>query len=78
MQNKTGGFGGGHGQTSHCAASFAALLSLALVGGNEAFRIIDRHAMWVAFIPTLLHIRDLGLTFYDFQQVEMARRVETT
>jgi protein farnesyltransferase subunit beta len=48
MQNATGGFGGGHGQMSHCAPSFAAVLSLALVGGDETFQIIDRQAMCVA------------------------------
>ncbi|KAL4891066.1 terpenoid cyclases/protein prenyltransferase alpha-alpha toroid [Aspergillus ambiguus] len=46
MQNPTGGFGGGHGQMSHCASSYAAVLSLAMVGGGEVFQLIDRRAMW--------------------------------
>ncbi|OQD81166.1 hypothetical protein PENANT_c029G03136 [Penicillium antarcticum] len=46
MQNPTGGFGGGHGQISHLAGSYAAVLSLAMVGGEEAFGLVDRHAMW--------------------------------
>ncbi|PKY02673.1 CaaX farnesyltransferase beta subunit Ram1 [Aspergillus campestris IBT 28561] len=46
MQNPTGGFGGGHGQMSHCASSYAVVLSLAMVGGEDAFRLIDRKAMW--------------------------------
>ncbi|KAL2870853.1 CAAX farnesyltransferase subunit beta RAM1 [Aspergillus lucknowensis] len=46
MQNATGGFGGGHGQISHCASSYAAVLSLAMVGGDEALSLIDRRAMW--------------------------------
>ncbi|KAL4872920.1 hypothetical protein BDV12DRAFT_113429 [Aspergillus spectabilis] len=46
MQNPTGGFGGGHGQMSHCAPSYAAVLSLAMVGGEEAWSLIDRRAMW--------------------------------
>lgn len=45
MQNPTGGFGGGHGQMSHCASSYAAVLSLAMVGGGEVFQLIDRKAM---------------------------------
>lgn len=45
MQNSTGGFGGGHGQLSHCASSFAITLSLAQVGGPEAFKLIDRLAL---------------------------------
>ena len=45
MQNPTGGFGGGHGQISHIAGSYAAVLSLAMVGGEEAFGLVDRHAM---------------------------------
>ncbi|PYI00567.1 CaaX farnesyltransferase beta subunit Ram1 [Aspergillus sclerotiicarbonarius CBS 121057] len=46
MQNPTGGLGGGHGQLSHCASGYAAVLSLAMVGGEEAFSLIDRDAMW--------------------------------
>ncbi|PWY87219.1 CaaX farnesyltransferase beta subunit Ram1 [Aspergillus sclerotioniger CBS 115572] len=46
MQNPTGGLGGGHGQLSHCASGYAAVLSLAMVGGEEAFNLIDRDAMW--------------------------------
>lgn len=45
MQNATGGFGSGHGQMSHLAATYAVVLSLALVGG-EALDIVDRKAMW--------------------------------
>jgi len=46
MQNSTGGLGGGHGQDSHLAGTYAALLSLALVGGEEAYGLIDRQKMW--------------------------------
>lgn len=46
MQNPTtGGFGGGHGQTSHLASSYAAILSLAMVGTPDAFALVDRQAM---------------------------------
>ncbi|KAH1493183.1 hypothetical protein LV164_000084 [Aspergillus fumigatus] len=45
-QNSTGGIGGGHGQMSHVASSYAAVLSIAMVGGEEAFKLIDRKAMW--------------------------------
>ncbi|KAK4553058.1 CAAX farnesyltransferase (FTase) subunit beta [Recurvomyces mirabilis] len=43
LQNKTGGFGGGHGQLSHCACTYATLLALATVGGLD---VIDCKAMW--------------------------------
>lgn len=43
LQNATGGFGGGHGQYSHCAGTYASVLALALVDGLE---MIDRKAMW--------------------------------
>jgi len=46
MQNVSGGFGGGNGQMSHLAPTYAVLLSLALVGGKEALDVIDRKAMW--------------------------------
>jgi protein farnesyltransferase subunit beta len=45
MQNPTGGFGGGHGQTSHVAGAYAAVLSLAMVGGEDAFAVVDRQSM---------------------------------
>jgi prenyltransferase beta subunit len=45
LQNSTGGFGGGHGQMSHCASTYACILSLAMVGGDEAFKLVDRQAM---------------------------------
>lgn len=46
MQNPSGGFGGGHGQYSHLAGTYAAILSLALVGGEAAYSLIDRESMW--------------------------------
>ncbi|CAG8957238.1 hypothetical protein HYFRA_00009440 [Hymenoscyphus fraxineus] len=46
IQNSTGGFGGGNGQASHLAPTYAIILSLALVGGKEALEVIDRKAMW--------------------------------
>ena len=45
MQSSTGGFGGGHGQTSHICPSYAVVLSLAMVGGNESLGMIDRRAL---------------------------------
>ncbi|KAG7151497.1 Protein farnesyltransferase subunit beta like protein [Verticillium longisporum] len=46
MQNPNGGFGGGHGQMSHLATTFALILSIAIVGGEELYEVIDRKAMW--------------------------------
>ncbi|KAK1836638.1 protein farnesyltransferase subunit beta [Podospora conica] len=46
MQNESGGFGGGAGQLSHLATTYAIVLSLAIVGGEEALEVIDRRAMW--------------------------------
>jgi protein farnesyltransferase subunit beta len=46
MQNTTGGFGGGFGQYSHLAGTYAGLLSLALVGGDDAYSLVDREKMW--------------------------------
>lgn len=45
MQNPGGGFGGGHGQTSHAATSYAVVLSLAMIGGNDSLEMIDRRAL---------------------------------
>jgi protein farnesyltransferase subunit beta len=46
MQHPEGGFGGGFGQYAHQAGTYAALLGLALVGGEEAYNLIDRSKMW--------------------------------
>ena len=46
MQNPSGGFGGGHGQMSHLAPTYAILLALSMVGGEEALEIVNRKTMW--------------------------------
>ena len=46
MQNASGGFGGGHGQYSHLAGTYAVILSLALVGGEAAYSLTNRESMW--------------------------------
>ncbi|OAA64191.1 farnesyltransferase beta subunit ram1 [Niveomyces insectorum RCEF 264] len=46
MQNASGGFGGGHGQTSHLATTYAAVLALAIVGGEACYEAIDRRMLW--------------------------------
>lgn len=70
MQNLDGGFGGGHGQTSHCAPSYAAILSLAMVGGKDSFDLIDRRALQVT--PSLTAMIPGANSF--FIQMEMVRR----
>ncbi|KAK3316279.1 terpenoid cyclases/protein prenyltransferase alpha-alpha toroid [Apodospora peruviana] len=46
MQNDEGGFGGGGRQLSHLATTYAVVLALALVGGEDAYEVVDRKAMW--------------------------------
>ncbi|KAF1813573.1 terpenoid cyclases/Protein prenyltransferase [Eremomyces bilateralis CBS 781.70] len=45
-QNLDGGFGGGYGQLSHLATSYAAVLSLIASEKEECYRMIDTRAMW--------------------------------
>lgn len=45
MQNSSGGFGAGSGHLSHCAASYAAILALVMVGGDEALSLVNRKSM---------------------------------
>ncbi len=52
-QNSSGGFGGGHGQISHLAPSYAAVLSLAMVGEKESVDLIDRRSLSVYYNFTL-------------------------
>ena len=46
MQNVSGGFGGSFGHRSHLATTYAVVLSLAMVGGESAYDLVDRKAMW--------------------------------
>ncbi|KAI9102487.1 terpenoid cyclases/protein prenyltransferase alpha-alpha toroid [Phlyctochytrium arcticum] len=48
-QNKTGGFGGGPGQVSHAATTYAAVNALAIIGTQEAYNVIDRAALLTWF-----------------------------
>lgn len=41
-QNPAGGFGGGPGQYSHLAPTYAAVNALAIVGTKEAYDVINR------------------------------------
>lgn len=50
MQNKeTGGYGGGIGQMSHCAPTYAAVLCLCSIGTEEALRSINRKGIYSFF-----------------------------
>ena len=46
IQNATGGFGGGNGQMSHLAPTYATVLSLSMMADKECLDLIDRKAMW--------------------------------
>ena len=46
IQNLTGGFGGGNGQMSHLAPTYAIVLALSIMGDKECLDLIDRRAMW--------------------------------
>ncbi len=41
-QNRDGGFGGGPGQLSHLAPTYAAVNALAVLGDREALEVVDR------------------------------------
>ncbi|KAI5481771.1 protein farnesyltransferase subunit beta [Pseudohyphozyma bogoriensis] len=45
-QNPDGGFGGGPGQRSHLAPSYAAIMALATAGEEEGFKRINRKGMY--------------------------------
>ncbi|CAG8511837.1 12144_t:CDS:10 [Rhizophagus irregularis] len=50
LQNPTGGFGGGPGQISHAAATYAAVNALATIGTKEAYDLIDRETLYNWFL----------------------------
>lgn len=45
FQNESGGFGGGYGQASHLATTYAAVMALALTNNEDTWRQIDREKM---------------------------------
>jgi protein farnesyltransferase subunit beta len=45
-QHPDGGFSGGHGQIAHLAPTYAAVNTLALFGGDDAFEIINREKLY--------------------------------
>ena len=45
-QHPEGGFGGSHGHMAHLAPTYAALNTLALYGGDDAFEIVNREKMY--------------------------------
>lgn len=51
-QNSSGGFGGGPQQLSHLAPTYAAVMSLAILGEDCALKVIDRRSMY-AFLLRL-------------------------
>lgn len=44
-QNPDGGFGGGPYQVSHLAPTYATVNALVILGGNEAYKIINRETL---------------------------------
>ncbi|KAJ1811851.1 CAAX farnesyltransferase (FTase) subunit beta [Coemansia sp. RSA 2598] len=46
LQDPNGGFCGGNKQLPHLAGSFAAIMAIVIVGCEEAYRIVDRQAMY--------------------------------
>jgi len=50
FHNSTGGFGGGPSQISHGAPTFGSVMSLCIIGTPEAYRVIDRTAMYGFFL----------------------------
>ncbi|KAH7036730.1 terpenoid cyclases/protein prenyltransferase alpha-alpha toroid [Macrophomina phaseolina] len=46
LQDPTGGYGGGHGQSPHVITSYATILALAILGGEEAYELTNRKTMW--------------------------------
>jgi protein farnesyltransferase subunit beta len=45
-QHPDGGFSGGQGQIAHLAPTYAAVNTLALFGGDDAFELIDRESLY--------------------------------
>lgn len=54
FRNVTGGFGGGPSQLSHGAPTYGSVMSLCIIGTEEAYRVIDREAIY-RFILSMKH-----------------------
>ncbi|KAG5191845.1 terpenoid cyclases/protein prenyltransferase alpha-alpha toroid [Tribonema minus] len=53
-QQPTGGFGGGPQQLAHCAPTYAAVLTLLLLGTEAAYSAVDRSALY-RFFTSIKH-----------------------
>jgi protein farnesyltransferase subunit beta len=68
-QNESGGYGGGPGQISHLAVTYAAVSALCILGTEEAYRSINRAALqW--FIARMLQ-RNGSFRSHDGGEVDI-------
>ncbi|XP_065893069.1 protein farnesyltransferase subunit beta-like [Dysidea avara] len=68
-QHEDGGFAGGPGQLSHLAPTYSAILSLAVLGTQEAYDCIDRPALQRFLIR--LHQSDGSFIMHDDGEVDV-------
>eukprot|EP00095_Tigriopus_kingsejongensis_P000668 maker-scaffold340_size202118-snap-gene-0.18 protein:Tk00668 transcript:maker-scaffold340_size202118-snap-gene-0.18-mRNA-1 annotation:"protein farnesyltransferase subunit beta" len=68
-QNPNGGFGGGPGQMSHLAPTYAAVNALAIIGTESAFKVINRErlASWL----NTLRLEDGSLVMHQDGEVDI-------
>jgi protein farnesyltransferase subunit beta len=68
-QHENGGFGGGPGQLGHLAPTYAAVLSIAVLGCEEAYAVVDRAKMR-GFLLSLWQ-DDGGCRMHDDGEVDL-------
>ena len=68
-QCPTGGFAGGPAQLPHCAPTYAACLSLLLIGSPEAFGAINRPALYRFFMS--MKDPSGGFTMHDNGEIDI-------
>lgn len=68
-QNPNGGFGGGPGQLSHLAPTYAAVNSLVILGGHDAYDVIDRPGLanWL----NALRLKDGSFVMHQDGEVDI-------
>jgi len=70
MQNKeTGGYGGGVGQMSHCAPTYAAVLCLCSIGTREALSSINRVSLY-SFLKSMKDPVSCGFRMHHDGEVD--------
>ncbi|CEL97727.1 unnamed protein product [Vitrella brassicaformis CCMP3155] len=69
-QHPDGGFGGGPGQLAHLAPTYACVAALMVIGGEEAYRCVDRGRLY-SFLMRVKNVQRGGFDLHEGGESDM-------